>query len=280
MSQMKIGIIGLGNMGSALLRGIINCGICSPADISASDPRLPEQANNPEYGGIRTGKDNAAAVRGSDLVILAVKPQAVKTVAASIAHEVGDQLFVSIIAGLSIAGLEEKLGSKARIIRAMPNTPVLIQQGVTALARNKKVSVQDLALIEDIFGRLGEVVEVEEKLMDAVTALSGSGPAYVYVLIEALADGGVLAGLPRNLALQLAALTVQGATAMLELGKHPGELKDMVASPAGTTIAGLAVLEAKGFRSALIEAVRAAAVRARELSDADKEEGAEGRPVL
>ena len=268
MSWMKIGIIGLGKMGSALLRGIVNCGLCCPADIVASDPLLPERDSNPEYCGVRTCKDNSAAIKDADLVILAVKPQAFQSAAASMAHQVKDQLFVSIIAGLSIASLKKRLGPKARIIRVMPNTPVLIQQGVSALAWDSMVSESDLELVKNIFLQLGEVVDVEEKLMDGVTALSGSGPAYVYVLIEALADGGVLAGLPRDLAQQLAMLTVQGAAGMVELGKHPAELKDMVASPAGTTIAGLAALEANGFRSALIEAVRAAAQRAKELDDA------------
>lgn len=267
---MRIGIIGLGKMGSALVRGIIAGGLCRPEDITASDPLLPEMTGNPEYWGINTGTDNAAAVKGADLVILAVKPQVFSKAAASFAHEINDQLVISVMAGISIAGLRQALGNGARIVRVMPNTPVLIQQGVSAVAWGSGVTQADIQLVTDIFQRIGAVVEIEERLMDAATALGGSGPAYVFVLIEALADGGVLAGLPRDLALKLAALTVKGAAAMVEQGGHPAELKDMVASPAGTTIAGLAALEARGFRSALIDAVRAAAEQAAQLEQADK----------
>jgi len=265
---MRIGIIGLGKMGSALLRGIVSCGICLPQEITASDPSLPELASNPDYCGIRTGWDNAAAVKDAELVILAVKPQVFPEVAASLAAELHNQLVVSVMAGISIDHLRQALGTQARFIRVMPNTPVMIQKGVSAVAWDSAATQADRELAKKIFQQLGAVVEVEEKLMDAVTAVSGSGPAYVAVMLEALADGGVLAGLPRDLALRLAALTVQGAAGMVDLGKHPAELKDMVASPAGTTIAGLAVLEARGFRSALIDAVRAAAERSKELNRA------------
>ena len=264
---MKIAIIGLGRMGSALLRGIISGGLCKPEDIIASDPLLMEEESNHDYYGIRTTQDNELAIRDADLIILAVKPQVFHSLAPSISPGVGDKLIVAIIAGLSIEKLARELDSPWRIIRAMPNTPALINEGITALAAGPAVKAEELEQVKRLFESIGEVVEVEENLLDGVTGLSGSGPAYIYLLVEALADGGVLTGLPRELALQLAAWTVQGAAKMvLETGRHPGELKDMVTSPGGTTIRGLEVLEERGFRSALIAAVKAAAERSRELN--------------
>lgn len=265
---MKIAIIGLGRMGSALLKGIMNAGIAKAEDIIASDPLLTEEESNLDFYGIRTTRDNLLAIRTADLIILAVKPQLFPSLAASYAGEIKDKLIVSIIAGLSIAKLSKELGAARRIIRVMPNTPALINEGISALAASPTVKEEEMALVKKIFQSLGEVVEVEEDLMDGVTGLSGSGPAYVYLMIEALTDGGVLTGLSRDLALKLATWTVQGAAKMvLETGRHPGELKDMVTSPAGTTIRGLELLEERGFRSALIAAVKAAADRSRELNN-------------
>ncbi len=265
---MKIAIIGLGKMGSALLRGIVRGGLCKAEDIIASDPLLIEEESNQDYYGIRTTRDNQLAIRDADLIILAVKPQVFHSLAASISTGIGDKLVVSIIAGISIDRLARELGSPGRIIRVMPNTPALINEGITALAAGPAVKEEELEQVKRLFESLGEVVEVGEDLMDGVTGLSGSGPAYVYMLIEALADGAVLTGLPRDLALKLAAWTVQGAARMvLETGRHPGELKDMVTSPGGTTIRGVEVLEERGFRSALIAAVKAATERSRELNE-------------
>ncbi|NLM68851.1 MAG: pyrroline-5-carboxylate reductase [Firmicutes bacterium] len=264
---MRICIIGLGKMGSALLKGIVQGGISNPADITACDPLLPEQESSAEYYGIRTSKDSAVGAKNADLIILAVKPQVFGSIAPDLAPAVNNKLIVSVMAGISTANLRLHLGDQCRIVRVMPNMPVFINAGVSAVTNGPGVSETERQLVRNIFSTLGEVVEVDENLMDSITGLCGSGPAYVYVMIEALADGAVLAGLPRELALKLAAQTVQGAARMvLETEKHPAELKDMVASPAGTTIRGLDVLEEKGFRSALIKAVQAGAERSRELN--------------
>ncbi|HHT36917.1 MAG: pyrroline-5-carboxylate reductase [Candidatus Wallacebacter cryptica] len=264
---MRICLIGLGKMGSALLKGIVDAGLFMPEQITACDPLLVEAENNLEYFGIRTCKDLAEAVIQSDLIILAVKPQVFTEIAGSLAQIVKDKLVVSIMAGLSTTKLRLALGETSRIVRVMPNTPVLINAGVSAVTAGPEIDEQELQLVTKIFSTLGEVVEVDEGLMDAVTGLSGSGPAYIYVLIEAMADGAVAAGLPRELALKLAALTVKGAAQMvLETGWHPGALKDMVTSPAGTTIRGLEVLEEQGFRFAAMKAIKAGAERSRELN--------------
>jgi pyrroline-5-carboxylate reductase len=259
--------LGAGNMALALLRGALRSGALPKEQLAASDLRREAlEALSAELG-VRTFADNAGAVAWAQVVVLCVKPQVLATVLSEIAGQLKPEtLVISIVAGVPLARLSAGLGGHARIVRAMPNTPALVGAGATALARAPGVSDDDLALALRLFGGSGLTVQVDEKLIDGVTGLSGSGPAYGFVAIEALADAGVREGLARDVALKLAAQTLLGAAKMvLETGTHPGALKDAVTSPAGTTIAGLAALERAGFRAALLAAVEAAAARAREL---------------
>jgi pyrroline-5-carboxylate reductase len=210
-------------------------------------------------------------LKSCKVLVLAVKPQMIPALLTEI-HPVllPNQLFISIAAGITLAQLAEGLGEPTRIVRVMPNTPALVGMSATAFSVNARTTVEDVALVTKLFQAIGIAFPVAEKLLDAVTGLSGSGPAYVYVMIEALADGGVRAGLPRDVAQQLAAQTVLGSAQMvLTTGRHPGALKDAVASPGGTTIAGLHALEQAGFRGAVMDAVLAAAQRAEELGKND-----------
>jgi pyrroline-5-carboxylate reductase len=210
-----------------------------------------------------TPEEVAAA---SDVVIIAVKPADVKALCEALSEVKGMRLFLSIAAGVSIAQLETWLGPRQRVIRSMPNTPALVGVGAAAFARGSKATAKDAAMAQKILGAVGTADEVSEKLLDAVTGLSGSGPAYIYTVIEALADGGVLMGLPRATALRLAAQTVAGAAEMVLItGKHPAALRDEVTSPGGTTIAALEQLESHGLRNAMIQAVRAAAEKSKAL---------------
>lgn len=269
---MKLGLIGCGKMGGALLRGVIKAGLVKPADITACD-KFPDvsAALAKEIKGLRHVKTPAEVVTASDVVILAVKPQDMQKLLTSLAknrnRETGKVLFLSIAAGIHLKNLESWLGGKARVIRSMPNTPALVLHGASAFARGNNATGKDATTAKSILGAVGTVDEVTEALLDAVTGLSGSGPAYVYTVIEALADGGVLMGLPRAAALQLAAQTVAGAAQMvIQTCKHPAALRDEVTSPGGTTIAGLEQLEKQGLRNALVQAVRKATERSRELS--------------
>ena len=219
--------------------------------------------------GIRTTTDNASAAAGADVVVLAVKPQAMVRILDQVAPAIDHtKLVISIAAGVPIAALERKLGRGARIVRAMPNTPALVGEGATAISGGEHATEADLAEAARLFEAVGKVVVVDEPLLDAVTGLSGSGPAYIFLVIEALSDAGVKVGLPRYSAQALAAQTVLGAARLLlETGLHPGLLKDQVTSPGGTAIAGLHTLEAGGLRTTLIDAVEAATKRARELGE-------------
>lgn len=263
----RIGIIGAGVMGGALCRGLIKAGAARPDSITVSDTHPGHLGQLCETLGITTTERNPDAVEGSDIVILAVKPQTLHHVLAEIGPLArADHLFVSIAAGVRIATIENALAQPAAVVRAMPNTAAQVNQGACAYCRGTHADEQHLAYAREIFESVGNAVEVDERMMDAVTALSGSGPAYVYMLIESLVDGGVKVGLPRDLAHQLAAQTVLGAATMvIETGRHPAELKDMVATPSGTTITALAALEHAGFRAALIDAVERAANRSSEL---------------
>ena len=271
---MKLGLIGCGKMGGALLRGVIKAGLVKPANITVCD-KFPEAASAlaKEFKGLRSLKGPAEVAAVSEIILLAVKPQDMQKLLGSLASfrlptsGLRLPLFLSIAAGIPLKNLESWLGGKQRVIRAMPNTPALILQGASAFARGSGATDADAAIAQSILGAVGTASEVPETLLDAVTGLSGSGPAYVYTVIEALADGGVLMGLPRAAALQLAAQTVAGAAQMvLQTGKHPASLRDEVASPGGTTIAGLEQLEKQGLRNALVQAVRKAAERSRELA--------------
>jgi pyrroline-5-carboxylate reductase len=263
----RIGFVGGGNMGEALIRGLLGTKTVPAALLSATDVRTERTAQLAKQFGITAHGDNLRLVRETDVVVLAVKPQIMATVVAEIAPAVtARHLLISIAAGVSTAAIGAALGKEARIVRVMPNTPALVLQGAAAVAKGRGQEAEDLAVAEAIFGAVGRVVVLDESLMDAVTGLSGSGPAYVALVVEALADGGVNMGLDRATALTLATQTVLGAAQLLvETGMHPAVLKDMVSSPGGTTIAGITALEDGGLRATLIRAVERATVRSREL---------------
>lgn len=265
---MKLCVIGLGKIGSALVQGMLQAGIYQAEEIIGCDINVTVKESNEAYGGIQTTTDNCQGAEQSEVVLLAVKPQVINKVLVEIKDVVKDKLVVSVAAGISIDHLESFLPSSCRVVRVMPNTPILVKEGISAIASNKTATKEDVEMVKEMFSGVGEVVEVEEELMDAVTGLSGSGPAYVYMIIEALADGGVLTGISRELALKLAAQTVLGSAKMvLETGKHPGELKDMVTSPGGTSIRGVEVLESHGLRGVIIDAVKKATERSKELNN-------------
>jgi pyrroline-5-carboxylate reductase len=263
----KVGFLGAGNMGEAMIRGLVQAGVVDASAIAATDVRADQLSRLASQYGIRPASDNRALVRESDVVILAVKPQTLATVLREIAPAVdATKLVVSVAAGVATRTIREHLGRPARLIRVMPNAPALVLEGVTAIARADGLESGDLLAAQELFGAVGRAVVLDEDALDAVTGLSGSGPAYVALVVEALADGGVRMGLDRATALTLATQTVLGsARLLLETGLHPGQLKDMVASPGGTTIAGVAALEAGGVRSTFITAVERATLRSREL---------------
>jgi pyrroline-5-carboxylate reductase len=263
----RVGFLGAGNMAEALIKGLGQAGLVPAGAIAAADIRADRLAHMATLYGIRAVADNRTLVDESDVVIFAVKPQIVATVATEVAPAVSARtLLISLAAGVATRTIRQHLGRPARLIRVMPNTPALVLEGVTAVARSEGLEPGDLETAQELFGAVGRVVVLEEAALDAVTGLSGSGPAYVAIVIEALADGGVKMGLDRATAVVLAAQTVLGsAKLILEAGMHPGQLKDMVASPGGTTIAGIAALEEGGVRRAFINAVERAALRSREL---------------
>jgi len=268
-SEYGLGIIGTGAMGAAFARRVVGAGAMAAEKVIVADADAARAEALAEELGVRVAQDNATLAKGSEYVVVAVKPGVAPTVLAEIGPVLGaEQTVVSFAAGVPLGKMGEGLGgSKCARIRVMPNTPALVGAGMFAVAAPGVERKRVGKLIEILRGA-GEVVEVEEKLMDAVTGLSGSGPAFVFVMIEAMADGGVAAGLPRPVAQRLAVQTVLGAAKLVqETGEHPGALKDGVASPGGTTIAGLAELERGGFRGLVASAVRAAAARSRELSE-------------
>ena len=255
-------------MATALARGFVKSGVLPAQQIFASD--LDEKARTTfarEVGGTALGSNRDVALKVRTL-ILAVKPDQVTAVMEDLKPVLTEEhLLVSIAAGMRLERLEATVGAGMRVIRVMPNTPALVGASASAFARGKAARPEDCALVQKLFAAVGVVHEVKEHLFDAVTGLSGSGPAYIYTIIEALSDGGVAAGLPRAIATNLAAQTVLGSARMvLETGLHPGALKDMVTSPGGTTIEGLHELEKAGVRAAMSNAVRAAAEKSRKLS--------------
>jgi pyrroline-5-carboxylate reductase len=268
---MKLGLIGCGKMGGALLRGALKASLVKAKQVTVFD-KIPAaiKALQADVPGLVVASNAEKAAAKSDVVLLAVKPQDMQGLLEGIGQGStvkGQRLYISIAAGITLKQLEAWLGGSARVIRCMPNTPALILQGASAFARGKHATDADAKLAAKMLGAVGTAQEVPEKLLDAVTGLSGSGPAYVYTVVEALADGGVLMGLPRATALQLAAQTVAGAAGMvLSTGKHPAALRDEVTSPGGTTIAGLEQLEKQGLRNALVQAVRKATERSKELA--------------
>jgi len=271
MIDSKLAMIGTGQMARALAAGFVRAGLVSPENVWAADPQAAAlEALQHEVAGIQPAVDNAAAVAAAAVVFPAVKPQHVPAVIAEIAEHISpEKLVVSIAAGVTTETLCRRLGS-SRVIRVMPNTPCLVGRSASAFCRAQGASEADAVLVKRLLEAVGIAFELDESLLDAVTGLSGSGPAFVYTVIEALGDGGVKMGLPRTVATALAAQTVSGAAEMvLQSGEHTGVLRDRVASPGGTTIAGLAELEAAGLRAALIAAVEAATLRSAELGRTD-----------
>ncbi len=267
MEDLKIAFLGAGNMAEALVAGIVNGKLSKPEFVLATDISSARLEILKDRYEIQVGDQNLDAVLWADVIILCVKPQVINEVLAEIQATLSEkQLVISVAAGVSISRIQDTIGPTIPVVRAMPNTPAVIQEGVTALAGCRDLSLEQLSVAQKIFESVGQVVVVDETLMDAVTGLSGSGPAYVYLAIEALIDGGVRVGLPRNIAHVLAVQTVLGAAKMVkETKEHPALLKDRVTSPGGTTIAGVQRLEEGGLRATLIDAVEAATHRSREL---------------
>ncbi len=269
LNGTRLTFVGAGNMGEALIRGLLNAELIDSGSITVSDKRPDRLGWMAEKYNIKTAPTNCEAVQGADIVVLAVKPQIFDKVLSDIKDSIPENtLIVSIAAGVGIEIIESLLGGKCRVIRAMPNTPAIVDAGATAISAGTHASEKDLEQAQLIFSAVGYVTVVEENLLDAVTGLSGSGPAYVFMIIEALGDAGVRVGLPRYEAQALAAQTVLGSAKLLiETGEHPGVLKDRVTSPGGTAIAGLHTLEAGGLRTTLINAVVSASERSRELGE-------------
>ncbi len=270
MDSQRIGMLGAGNMAGALIRGLLASGMITKDGIRASDLRAERLEELTREYGIETATDNVELCKWATLLVLAVKPQVIDRVLDEVGAHVGpDTLVVSIAAGVPIQSIESRLRPGVRVVRAMPNTAAIVQAGATGVAPGAHATPGDVELTKSLFDVVGRTVVLDESLIDAVTGLSGSGPAYIMLIIEALADGGVKVGLHRDTALLLAAQTVYGSAKLqLETGEHPGRLKDMVTSPGGTAIAGLHTLESGGLRRTLIDAVDSATRRAMELGEA------------
>lgn len=265
----RLSFLGSGNMAEAIMKGVLAAGLFKAGDLLASDASEARLRLIHQKYGIRTTRNNREAVREGDLIILGVKPLVVDGVLAEVKSELKEKVLVSVAAGVPLARLAAGLEREAKIIRAMPNAPALVQAGATVLAPGKGVEQETLDLILKIFDSIGKTWILEERYLDAVTGLSGSGPAFVFLVIEAMADGGVKSGLNREVALSLAVQTVLGAAQMaFQTGDHPARLKDFVASPGGTTIAGLHQLEEGKIRAAFMSAVEAATRRSEELGKA------------
>ena len=255
---MKLGFIGTGNMATAMMGGIIENHIASPEEIIGADPFAPGRERVKEKYGIRVTADNNEVVKNAEVVILSVKPQFYADVIAGIRDDVTDShLIITIAPGKTLSWLADQFQKPVKIVRTMPNTPAMVGEGMTGACKNAYVTDEDMEKALSILNGFGKAELIPEHMMDAVVAISGSSPAYVFVMIEDMADAAVSGGIPRSQAYKFAAQAVLGSAKMvLETGKHPGELKDMVCSPAGTTIEAVRVLEEKGFRSAIIEAMK------------------------
>jgi pyrroline-5-carboxylate reductase len=262
-----IAFLGAGNMAEALVKGMLRAGVAMPGEILLTDRRKERLSELETRYGVRTSTDNRDAAAQASIIVLSVKPQVMNKLLAEIAPSLdGKKLVISIAAGVPLAAVERRVGHGVRIIRTMPNTPALVGAGATAISAGEHATQEDMDQAKLLFDAVGKTVVVDETLLDAVTGLSGSGPAYVFLMIEALADAGVKMGLDRRNSQDLAAQTVLGsAQLLLETGEHPGKLKDQVTSPGGTAIAGLHTLEAGGLRTTLMNAVEAATQRAHEL---------------
>jgi pyrroline-5-carboxylate reductase len=265
--DFKIGFIGGGNMGEAMIRGLISASLFAPDQIHVFDISAPRMQLLTSTYGVQPSPDLGHLAESSQLIVLAVKPQMMQTVLNELRIHLSHQpLVISIAAGIPIADLVHGLATGTHVIRVMPNTPALVLEGASALARGPGVTDDEMAQALSLFRAVGKAFEVDESLMDAVTGLSGSGPGYVLLVLESLIDAGVLMGLPRQIARELVLQTALGTARMaLETGKHPAELKDLITSPGGTTIRGLHILEGRGVRGAILGAVEAATLRSKEL---------------
>ncbi len=267
MYDKELGLIGVGNMGTALLKGVLSSNTIDKEKTIIYDVREEVIKNRIQEFNVKAVSSNTELVKQVKFIIIAVKPQNIDSVLEEIGPQLSEeQILISIAAGVTLDYIKKFISKNIGLVRVMPNAPVLVGEGASAIAHNKNITENDLKYVKKILNSVGKVVELEEKHIDAVTGLSGSGPAYVFVMIEALADGGVKMGLPRNIALKLAAQTVLGSAKMLiETGMHPGELKDMVASPGGTTITALHEIEKGKLRATLISAVEAATLKSKSL---------------
>ena len=267
-TSLHIAVLGAGKMGGILVQAFLRCGLFPREHVSATVAHQARAIALSQQFGISVTTDNLQAAQSADVILLGVKPQQMADVVRGIAPALHPgKLLISFAASVKTSAIEEAAGCPIPVIRAMPNTPAMLGAGITAICRGKFVSDQQLALAEQIFSTVGRTVIVDEKHMDAVTGLSGSGPAFLYIIIEALAEAGVNVGLPRDIATQLAAQTTYGAARMvLETGSHPALLKDEVTTPAGCTVEGILELEEGGLRVTLIKAVKRATERARELA--------------
>lgn len=264
----KIGFIGGGNMAAAMIKGLLAGSF--PADkIMASEPSDIRREHLLEIFGIELAENNLALMETCDIVVLSIKPQIVVEVLEEVASAYrNEKLIISILAGVTTASIEKFFQGEPRIVRVMPNIPALVGEAASAICRGQYASQEDLAVVKQLFESVGTVQLIDERQMDAATGLSGSGPAYIYTVIEALADGGVREGLRRDVAHALAVQTVVGAALMVrETGEHPAILRDQVCSPGGTAIAGVSTLEKNGLRTTLMEAVTTSAARSRELGE-------------
>ncbi|MDI7260570.1 MAG: pyrroline-5-carboxylate reductase [Thermodesulfobacteriota bacterium] len=269
LRNKQVGFLGSGNMGEALIHGLLHGHLCRPDQILCSDAKPERLKAIREKYGVRGTSHNTEVAKQSDIVILSVKPQVMKQVVEEVAKYLDlSKLIISIAAGVPLDAIESCARKELKLIRVMPNICVSVREGVSAIAGGRHASKEDLMMAKTIFDSVGKSIIIEEYLLDAVTGLSGSGPAYIFLIIDALADAGVKVGLSRDDALILASQTVLGAAKMLiETGEHPGKLKDMVTSPGGTAIAGLHTLEQGGLRTTLINAVEVATERAKALGE-------------
>ncbi len=268
LARKKISVLGAGKLGETLLRALLDAKVVAPSQLRATVRHPDTAARKAKALGIRVGTDNAMAAKDADVLIVSVKPQAMAEALASVRKIVRrDQLVVSTAASVSTAYIESHLAPGVPVIRTMPNTACLVRAGMTGISAGKHARREQLAVAEALFGAMGRTLVLDEKHMDAVTGLSASGIAFLYVTLESMAEGGVAAGLPREIAIELAAQTMLGAARMVQDTKeHPAKLKDIVTTPAGTTIDGLLELESGGLRVTLIKSVMRAAKRAAELS--------------
>lgn len=255
---MRLGFIGTGNMGSVIMGAVIKEGIVSAEEVIGADLHAPAREHVREAYGVRVTDSDKEVVQNSDVIILSVKPQFYQAAIQEIKEEVReDQIIITIAPGKTLAWLEEQFGKKVKIVRTMPNTPAMVGEGMTAMCPNSCLTEEETDYVRKLFESFGSVEIIKEHLMDVVVAISGSSPAYVFMFIESMADAAVSGGMPRKQAYRFASQAVLGSAKMvLDTGRHPGELKDMVCSPAGTTIGAVRMLEARGFRSAIFDATK------------------------